>query len=62
MISLRSHPVWAAAQRRAGQRLEDMRRHPSFVARQNALAAGQEVAAAAVVRRLHVCRDTDALA
>jgi len=34
IISLQSHPAWAAAQRRERQRMEAIRRHPSFCARQ----------------------------
>lgn len=33
VIFLRSHPAWAAAQRRARERNEAMHRHPSFLAR-----------------------------
>lgn len=33
IIVLQSHPVWAAAQKRAHARSEAMRRHPSFLAR-----------------------------
>lgn len=58
VIVLKSHPVWVAAQRRARQRSEAMRRHPSFVAREHAAASGGEVAAAAV-RHLRVCPSAD---
>jgi hypothetical protein len=34
VISIKSHPAWAEAERRAHQRNEAMRRHPSFRARQ----------------------------
>jgi hypothetical protein len=34
VISIQSHPAWAEAERRAHQRTEAMRRHPSFRARQ----------------------------
>ncbi|MGB8387871.1 hypothetical protein [Mycobacterium sp.] len=35
VIFLQSHPAWAAAQRRARERSEAIRRHPSFCAQQS---------------------------
>ncbi|TAM67152.1 hypothetical protein [Mycobacterium sp.] len=43
VVVLRSHPVWAAAQRRERERSEAMRRHPSYRARQRAAASGSAV-------------------
>jgi hypothetical protein len=58
VVFLRSHPRWFAAQRRAQQRSEDMRRHPSFLARRHATASGGE--SAAVVPMLRMCPRPDA--
>ncbi|AFM15975.1 hypothetical protein Mycch_1167 [Mycolicibacterium chubuense NBB4] len=33
VVDLRSHPAWRAAQRRARERDEAMRRHPSYQSR-----------------------------
>jgi hypothetical protein len=38
VVFLESHPAWAAAQRRERARIEAMRRHPSFLAKQRAAA------------------------
>lgn len=57
VIFLHSHPVWAAAQRRARERSEAVRRHPSFVARRGAAASGDEVAP--VIRNFKVYSSTD---
>ena len=38
VVFLQSHPAWAAAQRRERARIEAMRRHPSFLAKQRAAA------------------------
>jgi hypothetical protein len=43
VIFLQSHPAWVAAQRRAHERSEAMRRHPSFLARRRAAASGDDV-------------------
>lgn len=43
VIFLQSHPAWAAARRRDRERRDAMRRHPSFVARRRAAAAGDQV-------------------
>jgi hypothetical protein len=56
VIFLRSHPAWAAAQRRARKRSEAMRRHPSFLARRRA-ASGDNVAP--VIRKFKVHSGTD---
>jgi hypothetical protein len=40
VIVLQSHPAWAAAQRRARERSEAIRRHPSFLAQQRGIAQG----------------------
>lgn len=40
VVILQSHPVWVAAQQRAHERSEAMRRHPSYSARKNAAAQG----------------------
>jgi hypothetical protein len=53
VIFLQSHPTWVAAQRRARERREAMRRHPSFIARR-AAASGE-----AVVRDFKVYSSTD---
>nr|WP_253870293.1 hypothetical protein [Mycobacterium sp. 1164966.3] len=39
VVFLKSHPAWAAAHRREAARMEAMRRHPSFLAKQRAAAA-----------------------
>lgn len=41
VIDLQSHPLWTAAQRRERQLQDAMRRHPAYIGRQRALAAGQ---------------------
>ncbi|MCV6973937.1 hypothetical protein [Mycobacterium bourgelatii] len=38
VIDLQSHPKWIAAHRHDWQRLEAMRRHPSYLGRQRAAA------------------------
>jgi hypothetical protein len=43
VVTLQSHPAWVAAQQRARERSEAMRRHPSFRARKIAAAEGGEV-------------------
>jgi hypothetical protein len=53
VIFLHSHPAWIEAQRRARERREAMRRHPSFVARR-AAASGE-----AVIRDFKVYSSTD---
>jgi hypothetical protein len=56
VIFLESHPAWAAAQRRARERSEAMRRHPSFLARQRAAASGDD---ALVIRDFKLYSSTD---
>jgi len=41
-IDLQSHPAWAAAQRRAHERSEAMRRHPSFLSKQPGITQGDK--------------------
>ncbi|ORA80918.1 hypothetical protein BST29_15615 [Mycobacterium malmoense] len=55
VIFLQSHPTWIAAQRRAQERSETMRRHPSFPARRRAAASGDD----AVTRDFKVYFSTD---
>ena len=43
VIFLQSHPAWAAAQHRARERSEAMRRHPSSSARKRAAVSGGDV-------------------
>lgn len=43
VIYLQSHPLWTAAQRRERQLHDAMRRHPAYIARQRAAAAGGPV-------------------
>ena len=57
VIFLHSHPAWVAARRRARERSESMRRHPSFLARRRAAASGGDIAA--VVRNFKVYSGTD---
>ena len=57
VIFLQSHPRWVAAQRRARERSQAMRRHPSFSARRRAAASGGDVAA--VTRDFKVYSGTD---
>jgi hypothetical protein len=40
VVILQSHPVWVAAQQRAHDRSEAMRRHPASLARKIAAAQG----------------------
>jgi hypothetical protein len=54
VISLQSHPAWAAAERRVRERMEAMRRHPSFQSRLRGAVLGDGIGA--VVRELHVLR------
>jgi hypothetical protein len=60
VICLQSHPAWAAAERRARERMEAMRRHPSFQSRLPTAVLGKGVGARggkrAVVPELRVCR------
>jgi Ni/Fe-hydrogenase subunit HybB-like protein len=57
VISLHSHPAWVAAQQRARERSESMRRHPSFLARRRAAASGAGVVP--VTRNFKVYSGTD---
>jgi hypothetical protein len=57
VIVLQSHPAWAAAQRRARERREAMRRHPSSLARRRA--AGSSGDAVAISRDFKVYSGTD---
>jgi Ni/Fe-hydrogenase subunit HybB-like protein len=57
VIFLHSHPAWVAAQRRAHERSESMRRHPSFLARRRAAASGAGVVP--VTRNFKVYSGTD---
>lgn len=54
VISLQSHPAWAVAERRVRERMEAMRRHPSFQSRLPSAVLGDGIGA--VVRELHVLR------
>jgi len=54
VICLQSHPAWAEAERRAQERMDAMRRHPSFQSRLHSAVLGE--GSGAVVRELHVCR------
>lgn len=54
VIALQSHPAWAAAERRVRERMEAMRRHPSFQSRPPSAVLGDGIGA--VVRELHVLR------
>ena len=54
VICLQSHPAWAAAERRAQERMDAMRRHPSFQSRLHSAVLGE--GSGAVVRELRVCR------
>ena len=58
VIFLHSHPAWIAAHRRARERSEAIRRHPSFLARRRAAASGNNVAP--VSRNFKVYSGTDA--
>jgi hypothetical protein len=53
VIFLQSHPAWIAAQRRARERNDAMRRHPSFRARQRAAGSGNAVVP--MVRNFKLC-------
>jgi hypothetical protein len=53
VICLQSHPAWAAAERRARERMEAMRRHPSFQSRLHTAVLGKGIG---VVPELRVCR------
>jgi Ni/Fe-hydrogenase subunit HybB-like protein len=57
VIFLHSHPAWVAAQQRARERSESMRRHPSFLARRRAAASGAGVVP--VTRNFKVYSGTD---
>ncbi len=54
VIPIQSHPAWAAAERRARERVEAMRRHPSYQSRLRGAVLGDGIGA--VVRELHVLR------
>jgi hypothetical protein len=54
VIHLESHPAWIAAQRRARERREAMRRHPSSLTRRAAASGG------AIIRDFKVYSSTDA--
>ncbi|BBZ43966.1 hypothetical protein MPRM_12470 [Mycobacterium parmense] len=56
VIFLHSHPRWVAAQRRAHERTDAIRRHPSFRARPRAAQGGGIVP---MVRDFRVCSSTD---
>ncbi|HWS91014.1 MAG TPA: hypothetical protein VN306_00495 [Mycobacterium sp.] len=60
VIFLQSHPLWVAAQRDARERREAMRRHPSFLARKRAAAAGRDVPAVTRDFKLYSSTDTPA--
>ena len=59
VISLESHPVWSAAQRREQQRKQDMLRHPAFLAQQRAATAGADVGMASAPG-LSLCHSVEA--
>ncbi len=68
VICLQSHPAWAAAERRAQERMDAMRRHPSFQSRLHSAvlgergdAKGANGAKGAFVRELRVCRSDTVL-
>jgi hypothetical protein len=54
VICLQTHPAWAAAEQRAQERMDAMRRHPSFQSRLHSAVLGE--GSGAVVRELRVCR------
>ena len=66
VICLQSHPAWAAAERRAQERMDAMRRHPSFQSRLHSAvlgergdgngANGSKGSKGSIVRELRVCR------
>ena len=60
VIFLQSHPAWVAAQRRAADRSEAIRRHPSFRAKRRSGASGR--AAVPLVRsfKLYTSNNTPA--
>ncbi|CDO88955.1 hypothetical protein [Mycobacterium triplex] len=60
VIFLQSHPAWIAAQRRERERVESMRRHPSFRARRGAVQVGHAVAAGSRHFKLYSTGDTPA--
>jgi len=60
VIFLHSHPAWIAAQQRARQRSDAMRRHPSSRFRQHAAASGGDVPSLARDLRLRPGADTPA--
>jgi hypothetical protein len=62
VISLQSHPAWAAAERRAQERMEAMRRHPSFQSRLHRAVLSEGGGAKVgpklgIVPELRLCRD-----
>jgi hypothetical protein len=57
VICLQSHPAWAAAERRARERMESMCRHPSSQSWLRGAAPREGVGGRdALVRGLRVCR------
>jgi len=63
VICLQSHPAWAAAERRAQERMDAMRRHPSFQSRlhsavlgERGVGRGANGSKGSLVRELRVCR------
>ncbi len=62
VICLRSHPAWAAAEQRAQERMDAMRRHPSFQSRLHSAVLGEGAGPkVGVVRELRVCRSETVL-
>jgi hypothetical protein len=60
VICLQSHPAWAAAERRAQERMDAMRRHPSFQSRLHSVVLGEgDGTKGALVREFRVCRGRD---
>lgn len=57
VIFLHSHPIWVAAQRRARERNDAIRRHPSSHTRQRAAAAGSSITP--LIRNFKVYSSTD---
>jgi hypothetical protein len=68
VIPLQSHPAWAAAERRAQERVDAMRRHPSFQSRLHSAVLGgrgdgngANGSKGSLVRELRVCRSDTVL-
>jgi hypothetical protein len=62
VIALQSHPAWAKAERRSRERMEAMRRHPSYRSRLRSAVLGEGArGGGAVVRELYVCRGASVL-